>query len=48
MGVFFFIESPALLDDLYLPEESHHDPQSFIKAMETSYSQVNILLIISF
>lgn len=43
MGIFFFIQSPAFIEDLYIPETvPEDDPQAFIDAMEASYSQISI------
>lgn len=41
MGIFFKIRSPALIEDLSIPEEAHWSAEEFLKAMNDSYSQVN-------
>jgi len=39
MGVFFKIRSPALIEDVYIPEEAEEDPAHFIDALEKGYAQ---------
>jgi len=38
MGIFFKIRSPALIEDVYIPEEAEEDPQHFIEALDLGYS----------
>ena len=40
MGVFFKIQSPAFIEDLYISEEAHHNVTQYMEAMENSYNQV--------
>ena len=40
MGIFFFIKSPALIEDIYLDEEAESSPEAFVEAMDKSYHQV--------
>jgi len=37
MGVFFMIKSPALIEDVLIPEEAEESPAAFIAAMEKGY-----------
>lgn len=39
MGVFYYIHSVALVEDLAL-EEHYHTPQDFYAAVDKAYSQV--------
>ncbi|KAF2358474.1 hypothetical protein FHG87_010767 [Trinorchestia longiramus] len=39
MGILFFVESPAFLEDLYIPEDTE-EPVPYIEAMEKSFSQI--------
>ena len=39
MGVFFMIRSPALIEDIYMPE-GEKSPAEFIADMNKYYSQV--------
>lgn len=41
MGVFYYIHSVALIEDLPL-EEHYSDPKAFYAAADTAYSQVII------
>lgn len=40
MGVFYYIHSVALVEDLLL-EEHYHTPEEFYAAADRAYSQVN-------
>lgn len=40
MGIFYYIHSVALIEDLPL-EEHYHDPAEFYAAADVAYSQVN-------
>ncbi|XP_050726316.1 ribonuclease kappa-like [Eriocheir sinensis] len=42
MGIFFFIKSPAFIEDLYIPEEAHHDANEYIKALDESYHTIAV------
>ena len=46
MGLFFLIKSPALIEDLYIPDDTEETPAAFIEAMEASYSQVTRTVIV--
>jgi len=37
MGVFFYIRSPALIEDVFVPEEAEHSPEAYIDAIIKSY-----------
>jgi len=39
MGIFFMIKSPALIEDIFLPESAGESPEAFISHMMTSYKQ---------
>lgn len=39
MGIFYYIHSVALIEDLPL-EHEYKDPKEFFQAAETAYSQV--------
>ena len=46
MGIFFNIRSPALIEDLYIPDdETVHTADGYLKAMNDSYSQVSLKII---
>ena len=52
MGIFFWIHSVALVEDLSVNEPGDYEsPQTFVTAMEASYNQVqyiiNCIMIIS-
>ncbi|KAB7497987.1 Ribonuclease kappa [Armadillidium nasatum] len=40
MGVFFKIRSPALIEDLHIPEEAHHNQTTYLEAMNDSYDLI--------
>ena len=46
MGIFFWIHSVALVEDLSVNEPGEYDsPQVFVTAMEASYNQVQYIII---
>lgn len=47
MGVFYYIEAVALLEDLPLEEESgHHTVDAFIHAVEVGYQRVSKRIVL--
>jgi len=42
MGIFFYIRSPAFIEDLAIDHHEVHDPLQFIDEMNKSYQQIAI------
>ncbi|KAK4312290.1 hypothetical protein Pmani_016271 [Petrolisthes manimaculis] len=42
MGIFFWIRSPAFLEDLVIPEHAHDSAEGYLTAMDDSFHTIAI------
>jgi|ERR1712212_573425 len=42
MGLFFYVKSPAFIEDLSIEDSAHHDAKTFLEAMDKSYQTIAI------
>ncbi|XP_047487677.1 ribonuclease kappa-like [Penaeus chinensis] len=47
MAIFFYVRSPAFIEDLKIEDADHHDAQKFLEAIDTSYSTIAVNCAIS-